>query len=85
MQIHFNNINRSLDFLQEALKRRLEDHFNKQEGKEFDFPEITIEHEDVPLNHFLIKHQLNIEEYTILMLALIPNIQPNFLDSIIQQ
>ncbi|MEO8962991.1 MAG: ATP-binding protein [Ginsengibacter sp.] len=67
------------------MKRRLDDHFNKEEGKEFEFPAIAIEQEDAPLSYFIINHQLNIEEYIILLLALMPHIQPNFLDAFIQQ
>src|SRR5205823_11445635 len=33
----------------------------------------------------LVKHQMNIEEYTILLLALAPHVQPSLLDAIIQQ
>src|SRR5439155_19945576 len=35
--------------------------------------------------HFIVNHKLNIEEYIILLLALVPHIQPNFIDSIVQQ
>ncbi len=40
---------------------------------------------DAPFNHLLVKHTLNVEEYIILLLALTPHLQPNFLDTIIQQ
>ena len=67
------------------MKRRLDDFFNKENADAFSIPEITIEPDDAPLNHFLIEYKPNIEEYTILLLALFPHIQPNFLDAVIQQ
>src|SRR5205085_220057 len=80
-----NNLNLSLAFLREILNRRLTDFFKKENETDFTFPTLTIEPYDTPLNNFLLLHQPNIEEYTILLLALMPHIQPNFLDSIIQQ
>ncbi len=59
--------------------------FDIEHKTEFAFPPLAIEPEDAPLNHFLIQYQLNIEEYIILMLALIPHLQPNFLDAIVQK
>ena len=85
MQNHYNNINRSLIFLRGIVKTRLDIFFQKENAAAFSFPELKMEPDDAPLNHFLIKHQPNIEEYTILLLALIPHIKPNFLDSAIQQ
>lgn len=44
-----------------------------------------MQEDDAPLNHFFIKHKPNIEEYFILLLALMPHVKPNFIDAIIQQ
>lgn len=85
MQNHHYNINRSLDFLQDTIKSRLDDFFKKENAAAFSLPELKIEPDDAPLNHFLIRYQPTIEEYTILLLALMPHIQPSFLDSMIQQ
>ncbi len=85
MQNHHNNINSALAFLQDTVKRRLNKFFVKENATAFSFPEITIEPDDSPFNSFLEQHRPNIEEYTILLLSLMPHIQPNFLDSIIQQ
>lgn len=85
MQNHHNNINSSLAFLQDIMNRRLAEFFGKENATAFSFPEITIEPDDSPFNYFLEQHRLNIEEYSILLLALMPHIRPNFLDSIIQQ
>ena len=82
--MHYQNITRSLAFLREVCDRRLQSFYNKENITAFSYPELKIESVDAPLNHFLANHQLNIEEYVILMLALTPHIQPNLLDSIIQ-
>ena len=85
MQTHYKNIIRSLQYLREVLEKRLQIHINKDAPDAFAYPELRIESEDTPLHHFLLSHRLNIEEYIILLLALVPHIQPNFLDSIVQQ
>jgi hypothetical protein len=80
---NFQNINQSLDFLHNVIDKRLQNYFSNN-GHDFNFPELKIEPDDAPLNHFLLEHKPNIEEYAILLLALIPHIQPNFLDRIVQ-
>lgn len=85
METHYQNIIRSLEFLREIINRRLHAHFSKEQPSVFVYPDLTIESDNSPLNHFIIQHQLNIEEYVILLLALAPHIQPNFIDSIVQQ
>lgn len=84
MQNLHQNIILSLDYLGEIVDQRLQAHFNKtDEG--FAFPELKIAPDDAPLNHFLLQHKLNIEEYTTLLLALVPHLQPNFIDAIVQR
>lgn len=83
MQEQFNNISNSLAFLREVISRRLKIFFQK-EPDTFSYPELKIIPDDSPLNLFLITHQPNIEEYIILLLALVPHVQPNFIDSIVQ-
>ena len=85
METHYQNITRSLEFLREITSRRLQAHFSKDQPAVFVYPNLTIECDSSPLNHFIICHQLNIEEYVILLLALAPHIQPNFIDNIVQQ
>jgi hypothetical protein len=80
---NFQNINQSLDFLHNVIDKRLQNYFSNN-GHDFNFPELKIEPDDAPLNHFLLEHKPNIEEFTILLLALIPHMQPNFLDRIVQ-
>jgi hypothetical protein len=79
----YHNIDLSLLFLRDIVERRLQDHFNNDDHV-FELPAFNIEPDDAPLNHFLIQYQPNIEEYIIILLALVPHIQPNFLDRIVQ-
>lgn len=71
-------------FLKVVIQRRLNHFFQKENSEAFAYPELTIEADNGPLNYFIINHQLNIEEYIILLLALSPHIQPNFIDTIVQ-
>jgi hypothetical protein len=85
LQNNYQNISRSLAFLNDVIKRRLDDFFKVEYTQPFAFPELVIESDDSPLYHFLAEHQPNVEEYTILLLALMPHIAPNFIDLLIQQ
>jgi AAA+ superfamily predicted ATPase len=85
METHYHNIIRSLNFLQEVTDKRLQLHFSKENMQPFEYPELAIEGDNAPLNHFIVSHQFNIEEYIILLLALVPHIQPNFIDTIVQK
>lgn len=79
-----DNITYSVSFLSNTINRRLQ-HFFQKDDAAFSFPEIRLEQDNTPLNQFLVSHQVNIEEYVILLLSLVPHLQPNFLDTIIQQ
>ncbi len=84
MQNLHQNIVHSLDYLRDVIDKRLQIHFNNNNDS-FSFPALKIEPDDAPLNHFLLQYKLNIEEYVILLLALAPHIQPNFIDGIVQK
>lgn len=84
MKMNAQNITCSLSFLRETIDRRLRNFFTKENPEPFAYPEIILESGDAPLNRFLVQHQVNVEEYIILWLALAPHLQPNFLDTIIQ-
>lgn len=80
------NIKPALQFLSNAIQKRLQAHFNK-EDKAVDeiFPSIQIEDRGTILDQFIEKNQLSIEEYVTLLVALIPHIQPAFFENIIQE
>lgn len=80
-----DNINRSLGFLREVTARRLELFFNKEEGREFVFPDINLTRNGDYLSSFLTEHTITVQEYALLVIAMAPHIQPNFFESIIQQ
>ncbi|MEX2512667.1 MAG: ATP-binding protein [Cyclobacteriaceae bacterium] len=79
------NIIQSIFFLQEVINRRLENFFRKEKESPFSYPEVILEPDNAPLNDLLVSHHVNIEEYTVLLLALAPHLQPNFLDASIQE
>ncbi|MDI3319775.1 ATP-binding protein [Pinibacter soli] len=85
MQATSQNIIQSLDFLKEVINRKLQHFFQKENEDAFVYPHIKLEQDDSPLSHFLVTRKVNIEEFVILLLALFPHVQPNFLDNIIQQ
>ncbi|WP_153799210.1 ATP-binding protein [Foetidibacter luteolus] len=84
MQNQHQNIIHALDFLKEVTDRRLQEYFHKEKAFEFRFPQPVIVPDNGPLHSFLVHHQLHAEEFTILLLALAPHVQPGFLDAIIQ-
>ena len=77
------NIIRSLEFLFKVIDRRLQQHFGKVER--FTLPEFALEPDNAPLNRFIDEHEMNIEEYLILLLGLVPHVQPAVMDSIVQK
>ena len=79
------NLKNSLQFLNDILNKRIKYFLQKENTEPFIYPEHTILSDNSPLSNFLINRQINIEEYILIMLALVPHIQPNFLDSIVQQ
>ncbi|HWB25766.1 MAG TPA: ATP-binding protein [Chitinophagaceae bacterium] len=83
--VNNQNITLSLDFLREIIVRRLELFFNRDSGKEFGYPEINLIRGDDYLSNFLAGHNINIEEFAVLLIALAPHVQPNFFENIIQQ
>jgi len=82
---HSNDINKHLNFLREVLQKRIQHFVQKENEESFSIPEIKIEVDGSPVNKFIAQHQLAMEEYLILMLALVPHVQPSFYDSIIQE
>ena len=85
MQTGYQNIISSLDFLRDVVNRRLKIFFDKNEQHEIEYPKLTILPDDAALYNFLAEYKLNVEEYIILLLALSPHLQPNFLDGLIQE
>ena len=84
MQQENNNIISSLTFLEIVITGRLKNFFQKENPETFSYPEIRLDEDHSPLNQFLVSHKINIEEYIILLLALLPHIKPTFIDSIVQ-
>jgi hypothetical protein len=80
------NILQSLQLLQQVVHNRLESHFKKQE-REFSsiFPPVQIPQDHTPLHDFIIRNKLTIEEYIVLLIALVPHVQPTFFENVIQE
>lgn len=85
MQNVHENIYRSLAFLGDTVVRRLDVFFNKDTPKQFSYPEVDISRGDDYLSRFLIEHNVHLDDYALLLIALAPHVQPNFFENIIQQ
>jgi len=74
------------ELLRKVVYNSLRVHFkNKETTATETFPEIKIEDDGSLLNNFIIKYQLSVEEYITLLIALVPHVQPSFLDDIVQE
>lgn len=75
-----------IQWLSQVLKHRLMFHFNNDtawiELENFKPPQIDKEHS--LLDRFIIDNELTFEEMAVLLLAIVPHIQPHFLDDVIQ-
>jgi hypothetical protein len=65
--------------------QRMKFFFDKKTDEKFTYPQLNIHGNNAAFTRFLIDHKLNLEEYAVLLLAITPHIQPNFIDSVIQQ
>jgi len=80
------NILESLQLLQQVIHNRLESHFKKEERELSSiFPPVQIHQDNTPLHDFIIKNKLTIEEYIVLLIALVPHVQPTFFENVIQE
>ncbi|MEO5649834.1 MAG: ATP-binding protein [Ginsengibacter sp.] len=86
MQNNPQAIINSFELLHQVIRNRLQAHFNKEQ-KEWNeiLPPVKIEEDGSPMNDFIISHQLTIEEYLTLLIALAPHVQPSFFENIIQE
>jgi hypothetical protein len=84
LQATSQNIIQSLSFLKEVINRRLQHFFQRENDEASIYPDIQLAQDESSLSLFLVTHKVNIEEFVILLLALFPHVQPNFLDNIVQ-
>lgn len=75
-------LSRGMLLLHRYIQARLQHHFGKAE--QFEQPSFEFVADDSPLAQYVSKAQCSIEEFVILLLALVPHIQPSFLDSLIR-
>jgi AAA+ superfamily predicted ATPase len=84
MHISPDNLASSLAFLQTVVSKRLEHFFSGDSAARFELPDIeSLASFTQPA--FQAASNLSLEEYIVLLLALAPHLQPNFLDTVIQQ
>ncbi|MDN5289504.1 MAG: ATPase central domain protein [Mucilaginibacter sp.] len=76
------SISNFFEILRQLVHSRLQSHFN---NAAIVFPTVKIEDDGTPLNEFAIKNQLPLEEYIILLTALVPHVKATFFESIIQE
>jgi AAA+ superfamily predicted ATPase len=79
------NIETSIAFLVATINARLAHFFKQNNNGPFIYPHLQLQEDNESLTSFLARHQFNLEEYIILLLSLAPHLEPNFLDTIIQQ
>jgi AAA+ superfamily predicted ATPase len=86
MQAASQNIISQFQLFKDVIRTRLQFHLSKQNNStEEIFPQVKIEDDSTALNKFVIQHKLTIEEYIILLTALMPHVQPAFFENIIQE
>ncbi|MBB6127736.1 ATP-binding protein [Mucilaginibacter lappiensis] len=76
------SIANSFEVLYQMIYNRLQSHFNKAD---IVFPSVKIESNIDFLNTFIIKNQLPLEEYIILLATLVPHVKATFFENIIQE
>ena len=86
MQNNPHDIITAFNYLYDVIDQRLNSFFGDHTLKNTaEFLKSKETKEPPFLSGFFESYSLNLEEYTILLLALVPHIQPNFLDAIVQR
>lgn len=83
--INHQNIIHSISFLRDVLTERLDIYFGKTESDEIQYPPWNIISDDSYLYNLIDQIKISIEEYIILLLALVPHLHVDFFENIIQQ
>lgn len=74
----------SLAFLKDFLEKRLTQYFFPEKMTEdFAYPDFKMDYDGSPFSKFVIENKLSLEEFVVLVLALVPHVQPGFLSQII--
>ena len=81
------NIYNSLEYLKKITKIRLQLHFKSDDTAQetVNLPSPSLHNDNSPFYRFIQKHQLNFDEYIVLLLALTPHLQPNLFSEIIYE
>lgn len=83
MDLNTTNLKRALDWLYNIIAGRLSVHFGDAECLEVNA--LNLYEEDSWLNKFVQQHNPGAEEFTLLMLALVPHLKPHFFNQIIAE
>jgi hypothetical protein len=71
-----SHLKAAIDWLEEAVHQHLDYHLGRAESISVSAFELTLE--DSPFANFIRSDQLNLDEFLMLMLAVVPHLQPNF-------
>ncbi len=85
MKTNYSNIIASLNFLANLLQQRLDIFFGKTESAAINFPSLSLNNDNSLLCQLFERKDVTAEEKVIFLITLVPHIQPNFYDNIIQQ
>jgi Cdc6-like AAA superfamily ATPase len=77
------NLEQALEWLKNALNERLRVHFGQAES--FELQPLNFNAEISWLTQFTAEHNPRFEEFTVLMLAIVPQLQPGFFNKIIAE
>ena len=84
-QSNAENLAYSFEYLAKAIQARLEMHFSKKNTDDVILESLAYYDDGSSFSQFIAKQQPSFEEYIILLLVLVPHVQPGFLDQVIKQ
>jgi hypothetical protein len=79
---NYANITVAIDYLNKFIAARLQTYFGKKDFLEVEQPFFC--EDESPFSQFIINHLPNNEEYLLLVLSLVPSVDPNFFTRIIK-
>ncbi|MFT4153782.1 ATP-binding protein [Parafilimonas sp.] len=84
MKTDYSNIIASVNFLASLLQQRLDIFFGKTESAATSFPSLSLYNDNSLFYQLFERKDVTTEEKVIFLTALMPHVQPNFYDNIIQ-
>lgn len=78
------NLTNAIKYLEDIVHLRLKHHFDQSTETEIEFPIFEFKDTGEPFFQFIMLFELDVEEFIVLMLSIVPHLQPGFFENIMK-